>query len=242
MYGCMNSKARIAVIAAGCVFAICGAAQASIISISLDPSTTSLNVGETLTVGVYVHVTGNDYLGTNLGFSDVYADLVTSGTVGIIEPSAETGLGGPTGKVVMSWASGLDDFNKIKGLWNDLDTDTDADTKWISLSHLGNNPAPSGYSAGTSNMLIATVTYEALAVGTATLSTASVEGSTRVWNFDGTDFSKVTPGTFSYDSAEITVVPEPGTMTLLALGALALIRRRECVRLWRQGSRQGRNG
>jgi len=186
-----------------------------------------VELGDTFWVDVYAHVTDNDYQTTPLGFSDLYLNLLSSGgTVGAVEPQPETGLGGPTGKVVMAWGTGFDDFNKIKALDSDLDADSDDDTKWASLSYPGSNPNAAGYSAATSKVLVATVTYEALALGQTPLMPQCDETSTRVWNFDGANFSKVVPQ-FAYEGVTMSVVPEPGCLSLLALGALAVIRRRK---------------
>ncbi len=213
------------------VLASASASRASTITVSVQVSNSTPTVGSSFTADVYVHVTDNDYAGTTpataLGFANLYVDLLTNGgPSGAAAPMAETGLGGPTGRVVMTWGAGTGDFSKITGLRMDADADADPDTKWFSLSYLGNTPGLSAYSAGTTNMLVATVTYEALAPGTTTLLPQCDEANTRVWNFDGVNFSKVTPGSFLYNGAPVTVIPEPASVFVLALGALVGLRRR----------------
>src|SRR5512140_2801652 len=91
-----ESIMRFAFVAAAAIgLGIMGAANGATISLTLNVSSTTLNVGDTFTVDVYAQVTGNNYLTTPLGFSNLYANVIsTGGTVGAIAPVPETGLGG----------------------------------------------------------------------------------------------------------------------------------------------------
>jgi len=85
--------------------------------------------------------------------------------------------------------------------------------------------------AANTKTLLASGYFEGVALGTTNLGLGGENAATVVWTTDGsTYFAKAADTINLTGGALVTVVPEPATMVLLAVGLAAVVKRRRAAR------------
>lgn len=220
---------RNTLIAAATVAALGASTQAALlldVEVATGGKTATIaNVGDTVSLNIYADPQGADSNLTNEGFKSIFGKLVS-------------GNGGLLGNLSLSLTSAFSGANSQAGLVQDLDGDGDLDVggtvtntsaNWV-YARTDLSPVAPG-----DRFLIATATFTA----TSNLGSTSVNflnrlpGSTNNgdgnWREDGAPKADLTFSGGSIVSGTpitISAVPEPTSLGLLGLSAIAALRRR----------------
>lgn len=180
-------------------------------------SPVTIGLGETVLVEIFATVTDNNYSGTDFGLAGYATDILTSG--GFLAPVQGWDGFAWDGQWDVQWEDvGMD--LKIRGNTNNDDV----------LGHgallLQIGPDNDEIAALTTT-LIASGLFEGVSEGTTMVSLGGQISANVVWYEPGTGHIAQAADTLNaIGGAQVTVIPEPATLTLMALGALGLYRRR----------------
>lgn len=207
--------------------------QASILQgwLTADTVTTA---GQTYSVNIWLEVVPDTSRGetlasiANQGISDVAVSILTSNTIGVTEPLPASIV--LPGVVKTVFNSTVFDFNTVPASRVDGDGDGDLDAIQATGADSG-----SSLSVGVGTpVLLCTESWTEIIAARATLHIVLATNS-RHWDLsdplgDGSDrnlFTGFATGV-NHDGVDLVVgpVPEPATLTLLAMGAVGLLRRR----------------
>ena len=185
-------RTRTTIVAVAAMLLVAGAAQAALVDLSLEPSTSTVNVGDPFSLEFWMRSdpTGqsNDGADVQLQWDPLYVRLD-----GLVEDG---------------------DYDWMMAFFND--PYDDGNVCFTLFAELGGDSPETDLHAVTLN-------FTALAVTDSTLVTipATRSGSMPTCvAWEGEDITGTLTG------ADIQIVPEPCTMALLALGGLALLRRK----------------
>jgi hypothetical protein len=188
-------KTLVCAVVAGVILGLSPLAQATSVDLSLEPSTLTVNVGDSFLLELWMR---SDPTGQSMDGADVY--LVWDSSYVRLDGLVEDG-----------------DYDWMTVFFNDPIDDGDAELTLFAPFE-GDRPQ--------TDLHAVSLQFTALALTASTpisIEAQSPEGFSTAVAYEGEDITGSLSGT------DLTIVPEPATLSVLALGGLALLLRRRKV-------------